>query len=401
LSDGSSHTADELNRDRAIVARALDGRVTAAYQPIVDLGRNQVVGFEALLRYRGDHASSAPAFSAGALLASAHRIGRTAELESVALSEALSARESLPRGSSLFLNISVAALADDRATEVLRSQGALEGVVLELHDGDVTSLSDVCSSLQTLRDRGASVAIADPTLKPESLELLMRLEPGYLKLDRRLVSGVSGSRSKLAVIDSLRHLAHSLDMSVIAQGIEQMADLRSLERLGITFGQGYLLARPADAGHLFSTISALDATKVAAIEGDERLTRLIEPVCELTEEDLDSPLPTSGDIGFEVIVTELREPLALLRRAGSRVLNLPMTLVAEGATVREAARIAMCRPTSARFEPLVCVDELGACVGVVRVDRLVESLMRARGEVRPSVHAGDHGRLSRVTRHRR
>ena len=401
LSDGSSRTKGEMDRDRAIVARALDGRVTAAYQPIVDLGRKQVVGFEALLRYRSDHASSAPAFSAGALLASAHRIGRTAELESVALSEALSARDSLPYGSSLFLNISVAALADERVTAVLRGQGVLDGVVLELHDGDVTSLSDVCASLESFRDRGVSVAIADPTLKPESLELLMRLEPGYIKLDRRLVGGVSGSRSKLAVIDSLRHLAQSLEMNVIAQGIEQLADLRSLERLGITFGQGYLLARPADAGHLHTAISVLDTSRVAATEGDELLTRLIEPVCELTEEDLDAPLPTAGDIGFEVIVSELREPLALLRRTGRRVVNLPMTVVAEDATVHEAARIAMRRQANARFEPLVCVDSLGGCVGVVRFDRLVESLLRQQGHSRPTARTGDHGRSSRATRHRR
>ena len=382
--------------------RALDGHLTAAYQPIVDIARNVVVGYEALLRYRTDRDIIAPAFSAPELLASARRIGRIAEVESAALREALQVRDDLPHDCFLSLNVSVAALADERVTELLRSQGALNGVVLELSHDDAQMATDARESLDQLRDRGASVAIVDPMLHPASLEELLLLEPGFLKLDRNLVGGVATSRAKLAVVDSLRHLAERLGVDVIAQGIEDLADLRSLERLGVTFGQGFLIARPA-AG---PATSQRFMTAFPTLPGDRErgvrstVAHLVEPACELTEEELDTPLPTNHTgIEFEVLVTELREPLALLRRVGRRVESMSLTVLDERSALRDAAKVAMRRPVANRFEPLVCVDEFGGCVGVLRIDRLIDVLARDGADDRPSRHPLDISR--RNGRHRR
>ena len=113
------------------------------------------------------------------------------------------------------------------------------------------------------------------------------------------------------------------------------------------------------------------------------LARLIETACELTESELDQPLSAGTTvIEFEVLVTELREPLALLRRVGRRVECLSLTVVDEAATVQEAVRVAMRRPRATRFEPLVCVDQFGAHVGVVRIERLMEALAGAERGVR-------------------
>lgn len=391
----------QLERDRAVVARALDGRLTAAYQPIVDIVRSSVVGYEALLRYRTEHETVAPAFSAPELLASARRIGRVAEVESAALREALLVRDDLPHDCFLSINVSVAALADERVSRLLDSQGTLHGVVLELAPEDALLVADVRDSLDQLRDRGASVAIVDPMLHPASLEELLLLQPGFLKLDRSLVHGVAASRAKLAMVDSLRHLAETLGVEVIAQGIEDLADLRSLERLGVPFGQGFLIAKPAadpSAGQRFlAAFPRLPGDRDHGRAGC--IDRLIEPVCELTEDELDTPLPSSASgTEFEVLVTELREPLALLRRVSRRVQSLSLTVVDERCDLRDAARAAVRRPADTRFEPLVCVDEFGACVGVVRIDRLIDALARDDAAVRQS----SHGMAStRRGRHRR
>jgi EAL domain-containing protein (putative c-di-GMP-specific phosphodiesterase class I) len=402
MSDAAELVFRQLERDRAVVARALDGHLTAAYQPIVDIARNVVVGYEALLRYRTDRDIIAPAFSAPELLASARRIGRIAEVESAALREALQVRDELPHDCFLSLNVSVAALADERVSDLLRSQGALNGVVLELSHDDAHMAADARESLDQLRDRGASVAIVDPMLHPASLEELLLLEPGFLKLDRNLVGGVATSRAKLAVVDSLRHLAERLGVDVIAQGIEDLADLRSLERLGVTFGQGFLIAKPA-AG---PATSQRFVTAFPALAGDRSravrstVAHLVEPACELTEEELDTPLPTNpSGIEFEVLVTELREPLALLRRVGRKVESLSLTVVDERSGLREAAKVAMRRAMANRFEPLVCVDEFGACAGVVRIDRLIDVLARDDSDDRSTHHPLDISR--RNGRHRR
>ncbi|MBI4885083.1 MAG: EAL domain-containing protein [Actinobacteria bacterium] len=383
------------------MARALDGHLTAAYQPIVDLGRRRVVGYEALLRYRGDHAIPAPVFAPARLLASAERIGQTVELEEAALREALRARDELPCDTSLFVNISVSALVDQRVTDLLRAQGALDGLVFELHHRDTESLKDLGASIAALRDRGAAVAIADSTMQPETLELLLRLGPRYFKIDQRLIAGVSGSRSKLAVVDSLRHLGEALDMSVVAQGIEHLADLNSLDRLGIAFGQGFLIARPAALGDHPTGLSLLEAKPTMADAGRQELAVIVEPVCELTESELDTPLLPGVDIEFEVIVSELREPLALLRRRDHRVANVALTIVSESHSARQAIKIALGRHPDARFEPMVCVDQFGACTGVVRVDRLIDLLLTSTSSGHAVTAAGPKGHSPRRGYHSR
>ncbi|MCE9620970.1 MAG: EAL domain-containing protein [Actinomycetia bacterium] len=381
-----------MELDRAVVARALEGRLTTVYQPIIDLERSQVVGYEAFLRYRGDHAIAPPVFSPDALLAAAQRIGRTPEMEAAALFQALLVRDDLPGNCGLFLNVSATALTDDRVIAVLCGERSLEGVVLELHDHEVESLTEVRDLIDTFRDRGALVAITEPSLLPDALEQLMGLEPSYIKLDRRLVAGIANSRYKLAIVDSLRHFARNLDMGVIAQGIEHLADLQSLERIGISFGQGFLIARPAPSDQLPRSVPHLDEVNLT-VTGETRVARLVEPVCELTEAELEVPISAHGDLKYEVIVTDLREPLALLRRVGNRLVNIPMTLVGERETVTEAAKLAMRRPADSHFDPMVCVDALGTCVGVVRVDRLIDVLL--------SEASGRRHRTPRVSRHPR
>ncbi|MCU1400421.1 MAG: putative diguanylate phosphodiesterase [Acidimicrobiales bacterium] len=372
-------------RDRALVTRVLDGHLTSAYQPIVDLDRGAVLGFEALVRYGSASPTASPeVFSATDLFDSARRIGRTEEIEAAALTAALEARSQLPRDCLLFLNVSTSSLTDERVDRVLRAQGSLDGVVLELNDPGGDDLDDGArDAIELFRDRGSMIAVVDPFLDPARLDAMMLAEPGFFKLNRQMIAGVSGSNTKLAIVDSVRHLAERLGVGVIAQGIEDLADLRSLERVGIGFGQGYLLARPSTERRFTTSLQGIAAggAEHRTTISEPVLAPLIEAVCELTEHELDQPLTTTKGIEFEVLVSEVREPLALMRRVGRRIQSLSLTLVDDTASLQHAARIAMRRPQASRFEPLVCVDEMGACTGVVRVERLMGALA---GVERPS-----------------
>ncbi|MCU1391109.1 MAG: diguanylate phosphodiesterase, partial [Ilumatobacteraceae bacterium] len=218
-----------VDRDRALIARVLGGHLTSAYQPIVDLDRGAVLGFEALVRYRSGSPTASPElFSATDLFDSARRIGRTEEIEAAALTAALQARSQLPRDCLLFLNVSTSSLTDERVDRVLRAQGSLEGVVLELNDPGVDLDDDARDAIELFRDRGSVIAVVDPFLDPVRLDAMMLAEPGFFKLNRQMIAGVSGSNTKLAIVDSVRHLAERLGVGVIAQGIEDLADLRSL-----------------------------------------------------------------------------------------------------------------------------------------------------------------------------
>ncbi len=374
--DAGSASADTRVHDRAVVARALGGHLTSAYQPIVNLLRNRVIGYEALLRYRGEQGPSSPVFSTLELLAAADRVGRRAEMEAMALRAALRAFDDVPHQCFLSLNISIESLADERVSAPLLEYGNLDGIVIELPRQGLQGLADGREKLDALRDRGAAVAVGEPVLDADVLAQLLELQPGYMKLDHRLVGGVARSRSKLAIVSSLRQLAEHLDIGVIAQGIEQLADLHTLERLGIELGQGYLLARPATDARFVASLASLDSLRVGDQRAVTRLQSLLEPVAELSEDDLDAPLPEGSDLTFEVIVSALQEPLAVLRRRGRRVEHLPLTLIDVRTTLQEAALVALQRTEATRFEPLVCVDELGTCVGVLRIDHLMRELAR-------------------------
>ena len=78
-----------------------------------------------------------------------------------------------------------------------------------------------------------------------SLRHVVELRPQFLKLDISLVRHVDQDPTRQAMIDGLSHFAGRIGCEVIAEGIEEPAELEMLKELGVTLGQGYLLARPA------------------------------------------------------------------------------------------------------------------------------------------------------------
>jgi EAL domain-containing protein (putative c-di-GMP-specific phosphodiesterase class I) len=76
---------------------------------------------------------------------------------------------------------------------------------------------------------------------------LVGLRPDYVKIDAGLVRGVNGDPSRQAVVVGLIHFAMKAGCEVIAEGIETEAERQTVAELGVTLGQGYLLAKPARA----------------------------------------------------------------------------------------------------------------------------------------------------------
>jgi EAL domain-containing protein (putative c-di-GMP-specific phosphodiesterase class I) len=368
-------------RDVALMSQVLDeGRIASTYQPIVDLGRGVVVGFEAFVR------AADGGVSAGELFRAAERVGRSDELEAAALRSGLGARDRLVLDGFLSLNVSAAALSDPGVSAVLAEQPSLDGIVLELTDTDASSIVAASAVIAGHRERGAAIAVAHHTFSLDDMRAVFEIQPAYVKLDNAWIDGIAQDNAKLALVETVCYLAVRMGVRVVAQGIEALADLAAVQRLGVGFGQGFLLARPSATGvhnaprHLTGSES----------KHGRRLTtvaRLAEPADELT---LGVPGMPSGPQGYEVIVGELREPLALMRRSNTRIQNVPLSLLAVDTPVVAAARIALSRPSSTRFDPMVCVDELGAFAGVVPMERIVTALADAAGLERR--HHGRHAR---------
>jgi PAS domain S-box-containing protein len=223
---GRDHIAD-------VISRRAFGPV---FQPIVDLRRDEIVGYEALTRFTD---SSNPEV----LFDEAAAVGLGLELETATLHAALEAAESLPESAWLNLNSSPQLIL---AGEPLRTLlgGSRRHIVLEVTEH--TAITDYPAFRAAMAALGPSVefAVDDAGTGFASLRHIVELRPTFVKLDRSLMAGLESDEARQAMIVGLCHFAHVTGCRLIVEGIETNSELTVLRALTIELGQGYLLGRP-------------------------------------------------------------------------------------------------------------------------------------------------------------
>ncbi|MEV6704639.1 EAL domain-containing protein, partial [Micromonospora wenchangensis] len=128
-------------------------------------------------------------------------------------------------------------------------------LVLELTETLTLSQLDVVDRvLNRLRDSGIRLALDDFGTGYSSLSLLSRIPVHELKIDRSFVTAMESSAEAAAVIRSTLDLGRSLDLAVVAEGVESEPQRRALWSLGCAAGQGHLFARPLPAGALLAAL---------------------------------------------------------------------------------------------------------------------------------------------------
>ena len=216
------------------------GALVAVVQPIVRLTDMVVVGYEALTRVPLE-----PVRGPDWWLARAGELGLRPRLET-ACWEAIAELGEPPEDRLLFVNVSPSTLADLALLEV--RDRLPQRLVVEMTEqeavGDYTTLRE---NLAPFLASPVRLAIDDTGAGYSSLRHVIELKPDWLKLDRELISNIDQDRNRLALIRSLVAFAREVGTSVIAEGIERPEELETLRTAGVSFGQGYLLARPGPA----------------------------------------------------------------------------------------------------------------------------------------------------------
>lgn len=214
-----------------------------AFQPIVRLDSQRVIAHEALMR---PHDGQSPLV----LLDAAREAGRLGELETLAVRHATSCFD-FARGGLLFLNLSVHAVLQSprRPQQVLESLQScghdLRRFVIEITERDIVEDSArLAHALGFLRAAGVRIALDDFGNGHSNFELWHELAPEFVKLDRYLVHRIHESAGRLSIVKALVQVAESLGTELVAEGVEDVQDLRILQDLGIGYAQGYLLGRP-------------------------------------------------------------------------------------------------------------------------------------------------------------
>ena len=236
---------DAAGRRRGVsrIRRVLDFEGLAmAFQPIVDLGDGSVVGYEALARF-----ALGPERPPDVWFAEAEAVGLGREAEAAALRSALAHLDRLPAKTYLSLNTSLLTVVSPFLKRLLADVG--ERIVVEITEhapiGDYDAL---CEALGELRAQGVRVAIDDAGAGFASLMHILRLAPDFMKLDMVLTRGIDTDDTRRQLASALSSFASSVGAAIVAEGIETKAELDCLRELGVPYGQGFLLARPAPLG---------------------------------------------------------------------------------------------------------------------------------------------------------
>ena len=225
--------------ERARVEEILDREaITIHLQPIFDLGRAEVVGFEALARF-GSNVSR----PTSEWFAIAREMGLGRELELLAARAALARLGELPPGLFLCVNVLPDTAATPEFSELLAGLG--DRVVVEVTEhARVEDYEELEGAVAGLRTNGTRLAVDDVGAGYSSLLHIVSLRPEILKLDASLTTGIDADPARRALASSLLGFAAVMDTVVVAEGIETEAELEELKAVGVEYGQGYHLGRP-------------------------------------------------------------------------------------------------------------------------------------------------------------
>ena len=122
---------------------------------------------------------------------------------------------------------------------------APQNVVFEITERQ--SIDDYASFTKALdhyRRQGYRIAIDDAGAGYSSLQAIAELHPDYIKIDRSLIHRIDRDKMKEILVETLTVFAQKINCQMIAEGIETFEELEVVRRLGVHFGQGYLLGRP-------------------------------------------------------------------------------------------------------------------------------------------------------------
>ncbi|MEA2645454.1 MAG: hypothetical protein QOE92_537 [Chloroflexota bacterium] len=236
--DVTQHWAD------VIPALMAEHGVWSVYQPIVRLSDRALFGYEALARMPG----SLPGDSVEELFAVAGRLGFARDLDWLGRRAAFEGAGGIPPGVPVFVNVGAGALLDpvhgvDQMVMLARwVERRPQDFVLEISERDlIRDVARMAEVLAAYRREGFRFAVDDVGEGFSTLEVLGAASPEFIKLGRSMLNRTA---SVVAVVRAILTFAEATNAHVIAEGLETEESVEVSRKLGVVYGQGFVLGRP-------------------------------------------------------------------------------------------------------------------------------------------------------------
>ena len=241
-----------------------NGEIVPFFQPTIDIRTGKLVGAEVLARWRrpdGTMVSPANfiplAERSGLIYPMTHALMKRACLEVGAVH---ATRPQINIAFNLYAgHFANDSIIGDLKTIFANSKISLSQIVLEVTEReplpDLDLARDIIGRLQKL---GIRVAIDDVGTGHGGLSYLMKLGVDTIKIDKMFIDAISTERHSQTIIETLLELARTMNMEVIAEGVESFDQVEYLRRKGVHQAQGYVFAPPLPANSYIALIEAME-----------------------------------------------------------------------------------------------------------------------------------------------
>lgn len=222
--------------------------IRTVFQPIVSLINGSIVGYEALSRGPQGSELERP----NKLFPAAEKFNKVWEVEYLCRVKALDKAKNMMPDKMLFINVDPNIINDQRfqkgLTKEMLAEYQIDATNIIFEITEKTSISDYTNFRRVLENyisQGYKIALDDTGAGYSGLKLLAETRPQFVKIDMDLVRDIDKDALKQALMKAFYDFSLVTNMKIIAEGIETIDELNTLISIGIPFGQGYLLQRPA------------------------------------------------------------------------------------------------------------------------------------------------------------
>lgn len=261
-----ARTLERLQLEIQLRRAIEDGQLEVFYQPKLELATGRLSSAEALVRWRHPVRGMVPP---GEFIGLAEETGLIADIGEFVLRQACrQAREWQRSGLSpirVSVNLSVHQLRQGKLVSLVRQVLDETGLMPEYLELELTesqlldSVEHIISTFQQLRELGVKLAIDDFGTGYSSLSYLKRFPVDYVKIDQAFIRGLSEGTEDAAITRAIIAMAHSLELKVVAEGVENAQQLDFLREHKCDEVQGYLISRPVEASAMGDVLRECEA----------------------------------------------------------------------------------------------------------------------------------------------